>query len=82
MRQNTVDVFSVTDAVMLEAIDPLSLVMQRTEGAVLSQHQSRGRGLLIQTTARFPFHEGDHHTRRRTEKCNAELLLMVGLFIC
>ena len=58
MRQNTVDVFSVTDAVMLEAIDPLSLVMQRTEGAVLSQHQSRGRGLLIQTTARFPFHEG------------------------
>ena len=63
------DVFSVTDAVLLEAIDPLSLVMQRTEGAVLSQHQSRGRGrgLLIQTTARFPLHEGDHHTRRRTE---------------
>ena len=58
-------VFSVTDAVLLEAIDPLSLVMQRTEGAVLSQHQSRGRGLLIQTTARFPFHEGYHHTRHR-----------------
>ena len=65
------DVFSVTDAVLLEAIDPLSLVMQRTEGAVLSQHQSRGRGLLIQTTARFPFHEGYHHITRGVEQKNA-----------
>ena len=75
---------------LLEAIDPLLLVMQRTEGAVLApppEHQIRG--LLIQTIK--PLHaflyEADHHitshhTRRRTEKCNAELLLMVALFIC
>ena len=43
-------VFSVTDAVLLEAIDLLLLVMQRTEGAVTApppEHQIRG--LLIQT---------------------------------
>ena len=42
-------VFSVTDAVLLEAIDPLLLVMQRTEGAVTAPPPEQIRGLLIQT---------------------------------
>ena len=59
-------VFSVTDAVLLEAIDPLLLVMQRTEGAVTAPPpDQRQRQRIInsnhQTTARFPFYEADHH---------------------
>ena len=54
-------VFSVTDAVLLEAIDPLLLV---TEGAVTAPAPDQRQRIINsnhQTTARFPFYEADHH---------------------
>ena len=66
-------VFSVTDAVLLEAIDPLLLVMQRTEGAVTAPPPEQGQRIINsnhQTTARFPFYEGHHHITRGVEQKN------------
>ena len=67
-------VFSVTDAVLLEAIDPLLLVMQRTEGAVLAPPPAPADQRIInsnhQTTARFPFFEADHQITHGVEQKN------------